>query len=645
MHHAISAPERQSNNTTHLWQVAMRLSQVAFTDFDQAREALEELRADINQQSPFELRLLYYQHAAFLENQWNQYEKALENLEQVLHIRESLLEPIQLAETWSDAAGIYLNLRDWTTAQGCLDEARKYLKDQTNASVSANMACREGFLNLHLGYHRQALDNLLEARTQLSALSTEEASLKDYYILTLVLSGLGDLYERLGERDNSLDAYQRVLPIVERHRLKPRLAWHYLNAGRAALARSIPEEAQSCFENVLNHSGEGDQEAKAHALANLGILAYLKNDTEKAVALFDEAIGQFREPSKPSDFVNLSKIESWRASLFLRQNDPDAAEKHLKAAFKFGQKGFDIQHLRQICQMLAGLYARKKRYAQAYKWQRRMSELTEKHFEQVQDREREELAVRHQLERSRQESQMARLRVAGLQSRALRAQMNPHFLFNILNAIQGFITSGRDNEAATYLARFAKLMRQTLDYSDKEAVSLDEEIRFISQYLEINRKLRFRDKLNYEVVPPPQTDLDDLYVPTMIIQPFVENAIEHGLRPRQEGRLRITFHLSDDEQMLHCIIEDDGIGIKKGLEKQLESPEFQTHRSRGMDITHDRLTLLHRQHKTDATTFVKTIDLSDLPDSQRTGTRVEVLLPLLESDDPTAVSSMLRVRT
>ena len=97
----------------------------------------------------------------------------------------------------------------------------------------------------------------------------------------------------------------------------------------------------------------------------------------------------------------------------------------------------------------------------------------------------------------------------------------------------------------------------------------------------------------------------------MIVQPFVENAIEHGLRPKKEGKLNIEFHLTDNENTLLCSIQDDGVGYNKGKEKQLRAPEFQSHRSRGLEITRDRLTLLHQLRKTPAVQFIRIIDLEE----------------------------------
>ena len=608
------------------------MSRWAFTDFERARKVLDELSGLVVKQMPFDIRLAYHAHSAFLHNQWHHYDKAVEHSKHAVTILESLAKAPALAEMWADLAAIHLNRRDWRAAEKSLDKARRYLNDSASPILKAHLSCREGFLHLHLGNHRQALDCLMEAEKDMLNLDEETAGLKDYYIQTLIFSGLGDLYERLGEKAKSLEAYRCVLPIVERHGLRPRLSWHYLNAGRAAMAQQDVTQAQACFEKAMLVVSEGESEAKTHALGNLGILALWADNTARALALFDKAAAEYENPSKPGDFTNLSKIESWRAGLFSQLNELGKAQFHLEKAWETGQNGHDLYHLSQIAQNLAALHGQKREFEKAYDWQRQASELATRHYHQLRDREREEIEARHQLEHSRQEAQMARLRVASLQLRALRAQMNPHFMFNALNAIQGLITSGKNNEAESYLAKFAKMMRHTLEYSDLEVVTLEQEIEFLERYLDINRKLRFRDKLEYSIIAPRELDQNDLFVPTMILQPFVENAIEHGIRPRKSGHLRIEFHLSEDSQVLRCIIEDDGVGYNQGRIKLTEGADFQSHRSRGMEITRERLTLLHQLQKHEPGDFIRISDLNDLTHGERTGTRVEVLLPVLEAE-------------
>jgi two-component system, LytTR family, sensor kinase len=623
-------PVHPNRTAQDLRDLEKNLKQWAFTSFSKARSALEELALHATPQSAYELRLAYYRHASFLENQWQHHDRALGFARQAVDVLESVPDAQGLAEIWADIAGIYQNRREWRNAQESIDRARKYLNENTPAPLRAQVDCREGFLQLHLGDNTRALDNLLKAEEGLTGLDAGQSELKSYYILTLVLSGLGDVYERIDEKEKSLDAYRRVLPIVEEHHLRPRLAWHYLNAGRAAFARENISEAKEYLLKALEWSVEGDAEARTHALGNLGILAILEGNTDRAWSLMDQAAAQYENPEKPGDFTNLSKVESWRAGLMTQTGDYEKARQFLEKAYEYGQQGEDNYHLLQVCHNLAEVNAVFEDYRQAYVWQRRTTEYTNIHFKHLRNRDREDIEALHQLERSRQEAQMAKLRVAGLQLRALRAQMNPHFLFNALNAIQGLITSGRNKEAESYLAKFARLMRQTLEYSDLEVVSLEQEIEFLERYIDINRKLRFRDRLEFRIVPPRGIDLSDLYIPTMILQPFVENAIEHGLRPRQEGALTIGFQLLENEELLFCTIEDDGVGYNKGREKHKDPSAFQKHRSRGMEITGERLNLLHQLQKTSPGAYIRIADIGDLSEGARTGTRVEVLLPILE---------------
>ncbi|MBL7828673.1 MAG: histidine kinase [Saprospiraceae bacterium] len=617
---------------TLLRRLTDNLAKWVFTDFEQAAAAMNELSGLLTPLSPFDIRLSYHRSAAFLENQWLRYDQSLLHARLAVGILESLADTWGLAEVWSDIAATYLNQRDWPAAEDALARARRYLVEDAPVTLQAHVACRQGFLHLHFNDNLQALNSLMDAEKALIGLD-DRATLKDYYIKTLVFSGLGEIYERLGEKEKSQDAYRSVLPIVEKYGLRPRIGWHYLNAGRAAMARNDAEQAQAHFEKVLQLVGNNEMEAKTHALSNLGILAMLSGNAVRAFNLFGQAAAQYNPPTKPADFNNLSKIENWRAGLYLELEDTEQAETHFKKAWEFGQKGNDLYHLGEVCQNLASLYAEKGEYEKAYFWQSRVTELNQRHFDQLRDHERQEIEARYQLEHSRQEAQMAKLRVAGLQLRALRAQMNPHFMFNALNAIQGLVTSGRNADAESYLAKFAKMMRHTLEYSDLEVVTLEQEIEFLERYLDINRKLRFRDKLDFQIIGPKNQDLDELLIPTMIVQPFVENAIEHGLRPRQEGRLTIRFELvDDDDHLLRCIIEDDGVGVNKGREKQAAQLGFQKHRSRGMEITKERLNLLHELQRREGDNFLQISDLLDVTQGSRSGTRVEVLLPLMNDE-------------
>jgi sensor histidine kinase YesM len=205
--------------------------------------------------------------------------------------------------------------------------------------------------------------------------------------------------------------------------------------------------------------------------------------------------------------------------------------------------------------------------------------------------------------------------------------MNPHFIYNALNSIQNFITSNDPSTASRYLAKFAKLMRQSLEYSDEEIISLEKELEFLEDYLFINQRLRFEDRLSYKIIVDDEIEEDILGVPTMIVQPYVENALEHGLRSRKDGIITVHFKLQDEDTIC-CVVEDNGIGRKQALALQENDPNRVNYRSRGTQITEKRLELLRQTKEKEV--HVRTIDLEDPETKIAKGTRVEILIPIVE---------------
>ncbi|OMP76973.1 sensor histidine kinase [[Flexibacter] sp. ATCC 35208] len=207
--------------------------------------------------------------------------------------------------------------------------------------------------------------------------------------------------------------------------------------------------------------------------------------------------------------------------------------------------------------------------------------------------------------------------IAQLEMKALRAQMNPHFIFNALNSIQTFMMKSETEQALSYLNRFARLIRNVLDSSQLNSITISKEIRMIENYIELE-KLRFADQFDCDIHVDAALDPDFTDIPTMILQPFVENAIWHGLLHKKErGKLTIIFTKEIDRVL--CMIEDDGIGRERSA--ALKQQTGDEHHSRGIQITRDRLALYNKRFNLDMT-----FDIEDLP----SGTRVNVWFPLDE---------------
>ena len=201
--------------------------------------------------------------------------------------------------------------------------------------------------------------------------------------------------------------------------------------------------------------------------------------------------------------------------------------------------------------------------------------------------------------------------------------MNPHFVFNSLNSIQHYIFNSKSDEAVKYLNKFAKLMRVILNNSDKPTVAIEDDLEALKLYLELEQ-MRFEDKFEYKFEVDKNVDLDYDIMPPMLLQPYVENAILHGLTPRKDKGL-LTIGIRNEENFIVCTITDNGIGRKKSAEIKRTMPGTK-HKSFGMKITEERLRILNEislsQHR------VKIIDLEN-EDGSSAGTTVELHVPIL----------------
>ena len=213
---------------------------------------------------------------------------------------------------------------------------------------------------------------------------------------------------------------------------------------------------------------------------------------------------------------------------------------------------------------------------------------------------------------------------AQLELKALRAQMNPHFTFNTLNSIQSFITSREPEEAERYLAKFARLIRKILDHSQQPMILLSDELQLLELYLELER-MRFDERFDYKIKIDERLNQEDTYLPGMLIQPYVENAIVHGLSSK-EGRGRIEISIERLKNQLKCVIFDNGIGRAAAA----KSPMFpaSSHKSVGLSITNKRLELLNK--KTADNLSVTFYDLVD-DEGKAAGTKVELYIDLSET--------------
>lgn len=207
-----------------------------------------------------------------------------------------------------------------------------------------------------------------------------------------------------------------------------------------------------------------------------------------------------------------------------------------------------------------------------------------------------------------------------LQLAALRSQMNPHFIFNALNSIKKFVLSNDAENADAYLGKFSKLLRLILNTTREPSISLEKEIEMLTLYLEME-KLRFGNKLSYEMNVDPSLTERTVFIPTMIIQPFIENAVLHGIMHKEgEGEISISFF--DRENHLEVNVKDNGVGRKAAAIMNINRDR--PHNSFGIDATKDRLLALKPETATPS--GIEIVDIEEA--GTAAGTLVKIYIPL-----------------
>jgi ligand-binding sensor domain-containing protein/putative methionine-R-sulfoxide reductase with GAF domain len=206
---------------------------------------------------------------------------------------------------------------------------------------------------------------------------------------------------------------------------------------------------------------------------------------------------------------------------------------------------------------------------------------------------------------------------------ALQSQMNPHFIFNSLNSIDNLIQTNQKDKATTYLARFAKLIRNVLDSSKNDVVSFQKDYETLELYLQMEQ-FRSNDKFTYTLKADYELLQSDYKVPPLIVQPFVENAIHHGLLNKQTGQRKLTISAAVENDCIKYTVCDNGVGRAKAQQlKEINKPEQQSY---GINITKERIQLYNKKEENND------VIIADLfENNQPAGTRVEISIKIFES--------------
>ncbi|NPD44048.1 tetratricopeptide repeat protein [Lentimicrobium sp. S6] len=493
------------------------------------------------------------------------------------------------------------------------------------------------------------------------------------YGLTLIKSNLANLYFEWDKFDEAISIYKESLDFLKSKGILRNLATNYVNIGISynsihqldSSIKYLKMAKEACIQT-------DDQGLLSTVYHNLGRISFSKDQYQESISFYDQALISNQRDNNINTKANiyhdkslsLAKLKQFAKALVLIdsasiiynkiENSQQVVDVELSKAIILQQKGsfkqaneqllvfmdlkdsvFSTEKFKQISE-LETKYNTAEKEAQI---QKQNAQLVENELEINQQKNRALtygilftgavivlLIISIFLLRIRQKHQLIKSKLEQnskeLEGRLLRSQMNPHFIFNSLNSIQSYITSNDQYHAEMYLSKFAKLMRSILENSRHAFVSMDQDLANLMIYLELE-ELRFEGIFTSNIDIEENIDIENTYIPPMLIQPYIENAIIHGLvkNTGKKGKLLVKFEVIN-AQSIKCTIEDNGIGREKAME--LKSREMKPYKSLGMQVTKERMEVISEINHVNFDE--KIIDLKG-EDGVGQGTRVELIIP------------------
>src|SRR5690606_16486304 len=254
-------------------------------------------------------------------------------------------------------------------------------------------------------------------------------------------------------------------------------------------------------------------------------------------------------------------------------------------------------------------------YKEKLQYQKDLNEaqikLQEKLEKKLKIQEQENIELLRLKEKQELETQLAQL-----QNKILRSQMNSHFIFNVLNSIKAFIIENDEKQAVNYLNKFSKFIRKILDSNFYEENTIEEELNTMQLYLDIET-MRLQHNFSYQINIENDLDISHIKFPALLLQPYIANAIWHGLMP-QKGEKKLEISLTKTDDKITILIDDNGVGYEESLKNKSSNPH---HKSFGLDIVNERIKEFNRKN---SDSLIVTI--SDKKTLGEEGTKVEMIL-------------------
>ncbi len=523
-----------------------------------------------------------------------------------------LKDSINITKTQRNIGLIHLYKSDYNKALSVYEQSLKMSEEMKDSEMMAicyqNIGIVLGELNkpeMQRTYYQKALHLYIK--------QNDEPSIADIDL------NLGRCYIQSGQLKKGSNYYKNALSIYEKNQDSSKIASLYNNFGSLYMQQNLLGESSYYYELAEElFTKLNDQTGLINTYIGLGDLCAKKNQIDTAIELYQKSEDLNQE-------INITNIRMENINLLYN------SYKRLK---KFEKANTLLEQYYQLKDSLCYTNQSDKvlKLENKYLFQKNKNKLAE-----VTASNRLYILIIFAIifiaiigltfgwfyfSTKRLENTQRQL---SLEQKVLRTQMNPHFLFNSLSAIQCYILENKTLDAVEFLAEFAGLMRMVLQYSQNEYILLQQEIEILDYYIKLQNR-RFGDKVDYEIIIDKEIDPARLQVPPMLGQPFIENSFEHGnIINKPDGK--ITVHFVKSDKKLFYIIEDNGIGINNINSKKINQ-NIKKHKSLAIKITKERLNLMNKGLLYDRVNLV----VQDKTLQGKEGTKIEFTLPILESN-------------
>jgi LytS/YehU family sensor histidine kinase len=550
------------NNTGYYYSKTGEPSK-ALDNYKLAYEAYEKINDSVN--AAYALN-----NIAFIYNNQGDALTALEYFYKNLKLQEATRDTTGIAYTLNNIAFSFVNQKDYKNASEYFLRSLHMFESHKDKKGIAMVYGNMGTIHTYQGNSSQALEYYKKSLTLYDALH-------DNFGISSELSSIGSEYAKTGEDSLAVDYFKRALAVAEQAQVKNVQAY-----ALTALARILFKK-----EDITT--------AKEYAMRSLQLAQELGNpeDIENAAGLLKEIY--VRENNYKDAFDMYALEVKMNDSIVNETNRKDAITKNLQ--YKYEKK--------ELLSKLDNEKVLEKRNRIVF-ISLAVAAITA-------------LLAFFYIRQNKLKAQLYRME---LEQQQYRAQMNPHFIFNCMNSIQHYIVHNDVKQANKFLSQFAGLMRRTLDINTGHFITVEEEMNYLDNYLQLEQ-MRFDEKFSYKIICADEIGRTQVLLPTMMLQPFAENAIQHGLRylPDNSGVLIISFQKLGN--MLVCTIDDNGIGREAA--QQFKKHSGTVHQSQGMSLIESKLSVLNNIYKTSAT-----VTVTDKMDANRkaAGTTVVLKFPL-----------------